>query len=504
MKKYFLIILMLIIAFLLAAGCTGNTDGGLSEESSGQPASPSAALSAPVGPDNSDSYYTVEKNGRQGVVNGNGQVVLPFEYSKIDILYCGEAPAAFFAAPAYVRTGGQKPSGYFGSFSDGFLYDLNGSLIYKDKINYAYPICDSLIQLYNNEKCGVISYEGGEIIPFKYNSISLCGRYIVAVAGDFHNVPDKTSDVDVYDKSGKLQNSGKLRFVGAYDSLIMVADDTGAKFGLVDIRLKEAVPAEWDELNSAGSGLYIARRGEKYGVIDGSGKEIVPVRYNYADLCCDSADPASMIFTASDKNGVYVFDQDGNQLFSSNKYNYVFIQNGVMIARDQWNMSHYINQEGEDVIPPAESMSAVASGLILCYGSGEDTCYTKEGVKLPLPETDSIGVVSPERFIFTTKRDGLYGVFDEGGNIIVPPKYTYLYPCYDKNDLAVFTAADKPGETRYGVIDIRDGSTLFEGFDWLTYAGGGLFYATKGTVRGLVNAGGSFIWQTSDYQTLMD
>jgi len=249
--------------------------------------------------------------------------------------------------------------------------------------------------------------------------------------------------------------------------------------------------------------LYISRRGEKRGVIDSQGKEVTPVKYNSLNRCYDSGDPASIIFSASNEDGVYIFDSSNKQLFFSDRFISVSIQNGAVIAADRLNMYHCVNQEGEDIIPPAQSIYSNESGLIICNNPEGKTYYTEEGKKLPLPESDSIYLISPERFIFIPKDKWIFGICDTGGGIIVPAEYTFLYPCYDNKDIIIFNVTDKSGKTRCGIID-PDGSILLDGFDWLSYAGGGLFYAYKGVIHGLVDINGNWIWQTSDYATLMD
>lgn len=496
------VIFMLTLTFCFLCGCTSGGASTASVLISDSPA-PSESILPSDTAIVSEGYYVVSKNGRKGVVNERGQTVLPFEYCEINILYYGEKPFAFSALPAVVKISGQKSTGSFGFFCEGLLYSLNGSAIYNDNC-YASPLNDSLIVIYAAEKCGAITCGGKEVIPFQYTSISLCGNHIIAASGDFSSVLDKTSVVDIYDLNGVLQKSGKLSFVGASDNLLIVTNDTGTKFGLTNIDFKEIVPAEWDELNYVGSELFIARRGDKYGIIDGYGKEIVPVKFSYIDRCYNTGDPASVMFTASSGSGVYLFDQSGKQLFFSNKFNYVYVNNGIMIAQEESGRSHYINEKGEDVIPPASNIYTDSSGFIISYNNQDCICYTKDGEKLPLPEAQSIGSVSPDRFIFLTETTWLYGICDENGGIIVPAKYTYMYSCGEKNSFAVFTETDNLSKAHYGVLDVNDGSILLSGFDELSYASGGLFYASKGIAHGLVDTSGNWIWQTTDYQTLMD
>ncbi len=103
MKTAFLLAAF-VFALCLLSGCMASADS-QPEKSNDNSQSPtaSAVFSAPA--DASDFYYIVDSNGRKGVVNGLGEVILPFDFSKIYRLEYNNAVIAFWAAPAKVTWG---------------------------------------------------------------------------------------------------------------------------------------------------------------------------------------------------------------------------------------------------------------------------------------------------------------------------------------------------------------------------------------------------------------
>lgn len=59
-------------------------------------------------------------------------------------------------------------------------------------------------------------------------------------------------------------------------------EETGYKYGALDLDLNEIVPAEYDELSLASATLFRAKKDEKYGLIDFNNKVVVD--FNYKDI----------------------------------------------------------------------------------------------------------------------------------------------------------------------------------------------------------------------------
>ena len=66
-----------------------------------------------------------------------------------------------------------------------------------------------------------------------------------------------------------------------YEGLAMVKLDK--KYGFIDKTGKEVIPIKYDNAWGFSEGLANVRLNNKWGFIDKTGKEVIPIKYNYAD-----------------------------------------------------------------------------------------------------------------------------------------------------------------------------------------------------------------------------
>lgn len=66
-----------------------------------------------------------------------------------------------------------------------------------------------------------------------------------------------------------------------YEGLAMVKLDK--KYGFIDKTGKEVIPIKYDDAESPSEGLAKVKLNDKYGFIDKTGKEVIPIKYDYAE-----------------------------------------------------------------------------------------------------------------------------------------------------------------------------------------------------------------------------
>ncbi|WP_462351775.1 WG repeat-containing protein [Capnocytophaga leadbetteri] len=64
-----------------------------------------------------------------------------------------------------------------------------------------------------------------------------------------------------------------------YEGLAMVKLDK--KYGFIDKTGKEVIPIKYDDAESPSEGLAKVKLNDKYGFIDKTGKEVIPIKYDY-------------------------------------------------------------------------------------------------------------------------------------------------------------------------------------------------------------------------------
>lgn len=204
-----------------------------------------------------DNVLRVNEGGKYGLVNFNGDALLPCEYDEITAL-------KGVTANLLVKKGGQV----------GLVNEKGQEIIptsYKNILTLKEGYKNEYVIVNKDNKYGLIGTSGTVILEPKYESI----KYI------------NSSDTYAVSESGKVKlvdNSGEVIFDKEYNDItnykgeeIIVVKDK--KYGVVGKDNKVKIPVTYEELKYAFSIYYIAKKDGKYGVIDSSNKEVVEFKY---------------------------------------------------------------------------------------------------------------------------------------------------------------------------------------------------------------------------------
>jgi len=207
------------------------------------------------------------------------------------------------------------------------------------------------------------------------------------------------------------------------------------KWGLIDISGKTIVPFQYDDFLNYEDSIAGIRKGKKFGIISmNTGKELVPVRYDQL------IDYDQGWFSWSSRRQAVVVRRDGKE--------------GV------------INQLGKEIIPCIYDLKSIQE---------EDSIHLSAKVNKKSGILDRYGkVIVPCQFdqveidgnmintiLFANGRNSeitnLHGLYDLNGRMLAPCIYTG-YILFDQDNLAVVTLKTKEG-MRYGLMD-RDGQLV--------------------------------------------
>lgn len=257
----------------------------------------------------------VSKQGKYGIIDENGKLVLPCEYDYI-----------------------QQPSIY-SKYTNIFLAKINNSVIVfdqnlsiissKDILDY-WEVQGNIFVINKEKKIGIIDYEGKQKIPFIYDTLytehsvprisSLIGKidslyglisleneiiqpfnykYIYALNYGLLAYVDKNNKV------GILNHDGSIMIPFEYDAIhsnwyshdyqkkefpntenIFIVEKNG-KIGTIDGRNNEIIPIIYDGLSGwieYGPEAHYAIYNGKYGIISYKGEVIIPIVYDYVGI----------------------------------------------------------------------------------------------------------------------------------------------------------------------------------------------------------------------------
>ena len=343
----------------------------------------------------SNEYANYKYNNKYGIVDKTGNVVVSFSYDYAFNFNEGLA--------AVIKDG-----------KLGFVDNNNNIVIpcmYDNEgydFEYSYKFSDGLAAVKKEGKWGYIDKSNNVIIPFIYSEVE-----------DFHNglalVTDNDGNKGCIDTTGKVvvpySDTEGIEYLG--DGFYKCANNS--KVNLIN---KSGIIGVYDtSWNSSGvvykDGLFFVGKNKKCGIVDASGKEIIPCIYKEINYCENS----HSIMKAKDENGkTMFFNRKGLSIIpSSGKYESLK-ENIVKYKID--NKFGYISVSGDEIAP-----------CIYDYANEFKDGYAIVG------------------------KNNLCGVIDSKGKEIIPIIYQFV--CHFDDGLAVVIKDDV-----LGIVDTKGDSTF--------------------------------------------
>lgn len=297
-----------------------------------------------------DAPMRATYNGKEGMIDGNNKIIIPFEYSNI---------GKFYNVGAY-NMAWVEQDGKYG------IYNIDGTVIQPWDIEKAYVMNENsgttyltfddfpdpstpYIHIVVNGMTGVLSGKTYKtVIPCKYG-------YISPVINEraFYKANNKWGIMDIqnnsiqdaiYDKI-KINNnwlSDAFTTEGIFQDNMYVF--IGDKQGMIDKNGKAFIPVKYDSLGVFSENMIVAKCGNLYGYINSNGEECIPLTYSHADNFSEG------LAAVKNEKGKYLFiDAFGVMVIKPHEYDRVgHFQNGTckVYRKDKvWE----IDREGKKV-----------------------------------------------------------------------------------------------------------------------------------------------------------
>ena len=289
-------------------------------------------------------------NGKEGMIDGNNKIIIPFEYSNI---------GKFYNVGAY-NMAWVEQDGKYG------IYNIDGTVIQPWDIEKAYVMNENsgttyltfddfpdsstpYIHIVVNGMTGVLSGKTYKtVIPCKYGYISpIINKRAFYKANNKWGIMDiqNNSIQDaIYDKI-KINNnwlSDAFTTEGIFQDNMYVF--IGDKQGMIDKNGKAFIPVKYDSLGVFSENMIVAKCGNLYGYINSNGEECIPLTYSHADNFSEG------LTAVKNEKGKYLFiDASGVMVIKPHEYDRVgHFQNGTckVYRKDKvWE----IDREGKKV-----------------------------------------------------------------------------------------------------------------------------------------------------------
>ena len=297
-----------------------------------------------------DAPMRATYNGKEGMIDGNNKIIIPFEYSNI---------GKFYNVGAY-NMAWVEQDGKYG------IYNIDGTVIQPWDIEKAYVMNENsgttyltfddfpdpstpYIHIVVNGMTGVLSGKTYKtVIPCKYGYISPIinerAFYKANNKWGIMDIQNNSIQDAIYDKI-KINNnwlSDAFTTEGIFQDNMYVF--IGDKQGMIDKNGKAFIPVKYDSLGVFSENMIVAKCGNLYGYINSNGEECIPLKYSHAD------DFSEGLAAVKNEKGKYMFiDASGVMVIKPHEYDRVgHFQNGTckVYRKDKvWE----INREGKKV-----------------------------------------------------------------------------------------------------------------------------------------------------------
>lgn len=332
-----------------------------------------------------DGYYIVKKDNKLGAVDAiTGEIVLPVEYD---------------CAPG-------SDHNWEIEFSEGLIVFNKGGYWYE-----------------NEGKAGAIDITGKTVIPFEYTAL------------------------------------------GAFKNGVAYAYKDNETLGFIDKANKTVIPFEYTSMGYVLDDGYIVYRGCKRVYIDKTGKEIFETEYELNKFDWENTDPDYFIVSTYKE----VLDINGNVYGRDYKYG-VIDKTGKIIIPFMDSSQQPINQIGEYFIYTTRYEYDPKAYYDRLY-----VIYNKKGEKIG--ESVEYPIYYGEHDIFLVKTDRYDNktpahIIDSNGKPLFSPKYDICTAYSSKYDVFVVGKKDKKGNIKYGVAD-KSGDILIPlEYELISFTGG--------------------------------
>lgn len=240
----------------------------------------------------------------------------------------------------------------------------------------------------------------------------------------------------------------------ALDSNAIIINQSTNKYGVIGFDGNFKIPCKYDRIETAGDNLIITM-GEKKGLADLSGKEIIPVKYQHLVYY----EKPEVFWAMLNNNEQLILDTTNKSVISGAHKNLYIYKDTYIIAEQTNGMMGIYSISGKVITTPQYIFSSLYDNYAAATKDGKCYVITLDGSKPPklIAAADSFKV----NFMYHYEQNGyvifkkgkLYGLTTIDGNITVPAQYADLEYIYRSPEFV----AKKNG--KYGIVN-TEGETI--------------------------------------------
>lgn len=421
----------------------------------------------------SQSYFTVFKDNKWGIIDSNGEVIIDPSYEEMITIPNNKKDVFICTYDVNYETGSYKTKVLNSNNKEIFTnYEQVEALQNSDSTNSLWYE-NNVLRVKNNGKYGLINLDGKEILGTNYDEI-------VAINGVENSLKTKKDG-----KYGIVNTEGKVIIENNYADVTNLGEDDKAgfivksedgKYGVVNYLGSQVLDTKYDGIESIyGNDMYVIKEADKQKVIDKDENAVLAEGFDKISAILKNKDNG-VIFEKDSKFGVMKLDgqitinpeyevlkeaKDGTFIAKKDgKYGVVDLSNAVKVEF-KYMFATYKEKADMYIAEDAEANSNLINSNFEVKLTGilnelnEDKGYLRLRVENDYKyynfkfEEKQAKDVLVSNTLFLSKKDGKYGYVDKDGNVVVE----YIYDDAKEQNSCGFAAVKKDG--KWGAIDSK-------------------------------------------------
>ena len=363
---------------------------------------------------------------------------------------------------AYINLSNVPTSGY-NYDTKNFFKVINS---YDDFGEYS----EGMIPVVKDNKYGYINTDGEECVPCIYDKVFSFKNGLARVSKDnkygFINVKGDLIVPFIYDNAYDFDDIGLANVC------------KGDLWGFIDVYGNDVISCKYDydsQMNNSGvwknsaylnytSGLYIYKKtgcrwdnngvavilnGGLFGVIDKSGRQIIPCKYLSIDIDFNGSEEIFVVKELNEQGEMKYGMVDNNEkILLPSKYDEIGkISEGVVTVKKDNKYTYWSIFGGFLWSLEYEKVSEFSNG-IACVKQNGKYMYINKFEKKVLPQVYDDASIFSDLGLAVVKGNGKYGCINRDGIYVIPAEYDYIYSFEEG-----FALAKK--NQKFGVINMK-------------------------------------------------
>ena len=327
---------------------------------------------------------------------------------------------------------------------------------------------------YKDNKWGVIDSTGNNVIDPSYKEMILVpnskvGVFICTYDVDYNTGDYKTKVLNEknqeifteFDKIEPMQNVDKSGNVFYEKNVLKVQKND--KFGLIDLTGKEIVPVEYDEITVIKEieNSFKVRKDGKYGIVDGDGKSVIQPQY--ADIDILGKDNKSGFIVKNDNGKFGIVDYSNTQILEAKYDSIENVYGNNMYVVTVNGKQKVVNKSGEDVLTTGfdsiKEILANQENAVIYEKTNKFGVMNISGENVIEAQYDSLEETKIGTFI--ASKDGKYGIININKEEKLPFEYSSIY-FSEKADLYVAEDSNFNSKILNNNLDVKVSGILLE------------------------------------------